>query len=90
MGHSRKRIGADGKPRYLTIVMDGNGRRASTGTFGSEEGRRPSSTGTAILRVTSPTCLPCSVDLTLVALPVHLAQLELLQFAGGGAGQPRC
>lgn len=33
MGHARKRLGADGKPRYLAIAMDSNGRRVSIGTF---------------------------------------------------------
>ncbi len=37
MGHARKRLGADGKPRYLAIAMDSNGRRISVGTFGTKK-----------------------------------------------------
>jgi integrase len=37
VGHARRRIGADGKPRYLAIAMDSNGRRISVGTFGSKK-----------------------------------------------------
>jgi hypothetical protein len=37
VGHSLKRIGANGKPRYPAIYRDPSGRRISLGTFGSKK-----------------------------------------------------
>jgi integrase len=36
MGHSYRRIGEDGKPRYTAVYSDARGRRRSAGTFGSK------------------------------------------------------
>lgn len=37
MGHSRKRIGRSGKPRYTAYYLDIRGTERSAGTFGSEK-----------------------------------------------------
>lgn len=36
MGFSRKRLGADGKPRYTAYYWDVRGKECSAGTFGNE------------------------------------------------------
>jgi hypothetical protein len=36
MGHSYKRVGNDGKPRYSTIYRDARGQRRSAGTFSAK------------------------------------------------------